>query len=546
MSTLAERWRQDWRDSLGPWWSAQLVFFALCLFAAGATLPLADPDLAIHLATGEWVVRHHAVPFTEPWAWTRPGAPFQAYSWAIETAYYLTLAHFGPVGLHVFQGLVYVALGASIVALGRVAGWGSWTTIVMVAIQLIVGLGATPYLRPQAILVIATPLAWAIVMRARDVERLTWELPALTILSAAVANSHLLFPITGAPCVLLLTRLPQHRARLLSIPAAIVIGWFLTPYALHWVEIYRLYFAPNAMLRAPSPITEYQPGFTLALGAEVSSLFVCFAFALVPWAVAAKYDRGERLLYGLLWFAGLLLFAAAVRALVVWWLLIIPPVAAAIEHFPRPTLSVVRTAQRGLVLVIFASVGLLGLDDARNPWLRAGPLRTRVLPTMNARSIEPIADWLDCNVRHDVGARLVTTFNFGGYVPWRLPYLSESIDGRTFFPDSVAKAERYSLPARSGFPLPPWRTADLAIAPVDIPIAATLDTATGWHRIAITSQMEGRATIIGLWVTDHWWRLAGRGTMPSALIPLAHRPPQTDTPSPCARSADPRSSPTTR
>lgn len=534
MSASAERWRQDWRDALGPLWSAQLVFFALCLFAAGATLPLADPDLAIHLATGEWVVRHHAVPFTEPWAWTRPGAPFPAYSWAIETAYYLTLARFGPIGLHVFQGLVYVALGASIVVLGRVAGWRSWTTIVMIAIQLIVALGATPYLRPQAILAIATPLAWAIVMRARDVPRLTWELPALTILSAAVANSHLLFPITAAPCILLLAMLPERRARLVTVPLAIVIGWFLTPYALHWVEIYRLYLAPNALLRAPSPIAEYKPGFTMALGAGVSSLFVCFGFAFLPWITVAKYDWRYRVLFGLLWFAGLLLFAAAVRALVIWWLLIIPPVAGVIELLPQPRLPVVRTAQRGLVLLIFAIVALLGVDDMENPWLQTGTVQTRVLPTMNARSIEPIAAWLDCNVRHDVGGRLVTTFNFGGYVPWRLPYLSESIDGRTFFPDSVAKPETYFPPNRASIPLPPWRTADLAIAPVDFPIGAVLDSATGWHRVAITSQMEGKATMIGLWVTDRWWREAGQIPMPPAVIPLAHRPPRTDKPEACA------------
>ena len=525
MSAAGARWRDDWRESLGPLWGAQLVFFAVCLFAAGATLPLADPDLAIHLATGEWVVRHHAVPFTEPWAWTRPGAPFQAYSWAIETSYYVTLARFGPIGLHVMQGLVYVALGASIVVLGRISGWRSWTTIVMVAIQLIVALGTTPYLRPQAILAIATPLGWAIVLRARNAERLSWELPALTILSAAVANSHLLFPITAAPCVLLLTRLPERRWRLVWIPLAIVVGWFLTPYALHWVEIYKLYLAPNALLRAPSPIAEYKPGFTMAAGAGVSSLFICFGFVLLPWAAAAKYDWRERLLYGLLWFAGMMLFAAAVRALVIWWLVIIPVVASVVEVLPRPTLPTVRTAQRGLVLVIFASVGLLGVDDVHNPWMRTGTVESRVLPTMNARSIEPIADWLDCNVRHDVGGRLVTTFNIGGYVPWRLPYLSESIDGRTFFPDSVAKPETYFPPNRATIPLPPWRTADLAIAPVDFPIGAVLDTASGWHRLAMTSQMEGKATMIGLWVTDRWWSKAGLAPLPTHVIPLMHRAP---------------------
>lgn len=518
-------WAADWREALGPYWRAQLAFFALCLFAAGSTLALADPDLPIHIATGEWIVRHHAFPLVEPWAWTRAGAPFQAYSWLPETIYYLTLAHVGPVGLHVLQGLVYVALGASIVVLGRVAHWKAWTTIVAVAIQLIVALGTTPYLRPQAVLAIAMPLAWALVLRARDVRRLTWELPALVGLSAVVANSHLLVPIMLAPCVLLLTHPLEQRRRLLTIPLAIVAGWFLTPYSLQWVAIYRLNFAPNALLRPPSPIAEYKPGFTTAVTAGVSSLFMCFAFVVLPWVAAPRLERRERVSHGFLWFGGLLLFAAAVRSLIVWWLLIIPITALALEMLPRPTLPTLRTAQRAIVLVIFASVALLGIDDWRNPWMSTGTVTTRVLPTMNARSIEPIAEWLDCNVRHDAGGRLVTIFNYGGYVPWRLPYLSESIDGRTIFPDSVAKAETYFPPNRAVIPLQPWRTADLAIAPVDFPIGTVLDTASGWHRLAITSQMEGKATMIGLWVTDRWWSKAGLGPLPTHVIPLMHRAP---------------------
>jgi hypothetical protein len=520
------RWSADWRDALGPFWQLQLAFFAVCLFTAGATFPLADPDLPIHLATGEWIIRHHAVPFTEPWAWTRPGASFQAYSWAIEAAYYLILAKAGPLGLHFFQGLVYVALGASIVVLGRIAGWRAWTTTVVVALQLIVALGATPYLRPQAMLAIATPLAWALVLRARDVARLSWELPGLTLVSAVVANTHLLFPITAAPCVLLLTHLPANRRRLLTIPLAIAIGWFLTPYALHWVDIYRLYFAPNAMLRPPSPIAEYKPGFTMALTAGVSSLFVAFGFLLVPWFAAPRYSRRERSLHGFLWLAGLLMFALAVRALVVWWLLIIPAVACAIELLPSTTLPVLRTAQRAAVVAIFFSVGLLGIDDLHDPWMRAGSTVTRFLPSMNARSIEPIAEWLDCNLKPGATGRLVTTFNYGGYIPWRLPYLSESVDGRTFFPDSVALAETYFPPNRAKIPLPPWRTADLAIAPVSFPIATVLDTAAGWRRVALTSQLEGRTSMIGLWITERWWRTAGRSRLPMATVPLYHHLPQ--------------------
>src|SRR5205814_200004 len=140
-------------------------------------------------------------------------------------------------------GLVYVALGASIMVLGHVARWRPWTTVAVLAFHLIVTLITAAFLRPQAILLIATPLAWALVIRARDTRRLRWEVPALTLVSAVLANTHLLFPVVAAPCILLLTRAPVDRKRVLVIPTAIVLGWFLTPYAAHWIEIYRLYFA---------------------------------------------------------------------------------------------------------------------------------------------------------------------------------------------------------------------------------------------------------------------------------------------------------------
>jgi hypothetical protein len=518
-------WSARWRAAFGPYWPHLVAFFFLCLFVAGASSPLSDPDLPIHLATGEWVVRHHAVPFVEPFAWTRAGQPFQAYSWAIEATYYLILARFGPIGLHALQGLVYVGFALSIGLLGKVARWSPWTIIAVALAQLLVAFGTSSYVRPQAMLLIATPISWALVLRARDIPRLRWELPALTLVSALLANTHLLFPISAAPCVLLLARLPSDRRRLLLIPAAIVVGWFITPYGLDWIAIYKLYFAPNALYGPPSPISEYQPGFSSAVSAGFSWLTVGLALTVLPWVAASRYSVRERLLHGFLWFAGLLIFAVAVRGLVVWWLLVIPTVGMALELLPEVSLPALRIAQRGAVIATFVSIALLGLDDLRDPWMRAGSISTRFLPSVNARSIEPIAEWLDCNVTPHARGRLLTTFNFGGYVPWRLPYLSESVDGRTIFPDSVASAETYFPPNRRTVPLPPWRTADLAIAPLNFPVASVLDTATGWRRIAITSQMEGRATMIGLWVTDRWWRTSGRSPLPSRIVPLYHRPP---------------------
>jgi len=512
----------NWRVELGRHWKLLLVFFALCAFAAGVTAPLADPDLPIHLATGEWVVRHHSVPFVEPWAWTRSGAPFYAYSWGIETIYFLLYRSWGPTGLQVLQGIIYVGIVGAILFLGVVARWRAWTTIGMILIQILITVGVSAFLRPQSILLLVTPVAWGLVILAAETEQIATVLVLLVLNSAVLANSHLLFPITLAPCVFLLAHPPTDRKRFLLIPCAIVLGWFITPYALHWVAIYKQNFAPNAMFGPPSPISEYRPGFTSAATLGISSVLLAIPFAFLPWVAAPRFISLERLLHGLLWLAGLLMFALATRAMVVWWLLILPMVAAVLELVPSPRNSTVRVTQIGMLVAVFAALALSGVDDVQDPWMGAGSIATRRLPSLNARSMEPIAEWLDCNVKRAVGGRLVTTFNLGGYVPWRLPYLSESIDGRTIFPDSVAKADTYFSPNRATVPLPPWRSAELAIAPIYVPVAAVLDTAKGWHRIALTSQVSGRAGLIGLWVTDKWWARAGTVALPTHVIALPH------------------------
>ena len=128
-------WAEEWRQALGSQWRLQLWVIAALLFATGFSLPFADPDLSIHLATGEWIASHHAVPFTEPFAWTRPGAPFLAYSWSIELIYYLLIVHVGPMGLERASRFPLLALGAAMLVLGRVARWNPWVIILMAAVE---------------------------------------------------------------------------------------------------------------------------------------------------------------------------------------------------------------------------------------------------------------------------------------------------------------------------------------------------------------------------------------------------------------------------
>src|SRR5262249_52140732 len=354
-------------DALGAHWRVALYLIAVLLFVAGFSLPFADPDLPIHLATGEWIAKHRAVPFAEPFAWTRPGAPFLAYSWAIELAYYQIMAHVGPFGLSVLQGIVYVALAGVMLVLGRAAGWNPWVVILMAAANLIVALGAAPYLRPQAILLIAVPLTWALVYRSLNTERLWPTLAGLFAIAVVLANTHLLFPVMAAPCVLLLGSLPQERRRIFLVPLAIVAGWLVSPYTAHLVEMFRLYFAPNPLITPPSAIAEHKPGSLMMLTA--ANILLAFAALLtIPlWLVASRMDAKNRALIGVLWLGGLLMFALAVRSLIVWWVVALPVASALFSLFPPPTLPVVKTAQRAIVPTIFAAVAAAGLETWLDP-----------------------------------------------------------------------------------------------------------------------------------------------------------------------------------
>jgi hypothetical protein len=523
----AASWDAIWREALGPAWRTQLALFGVLLFVAGAWLPLADPDLGMHLATGEWIARARAFPTREIFAWTRAGEPFQAYSWLPELTYFLLLDRFGPLALHALHGLAVMAVAASTVVMARAFGWSGWGTIATTITTLIVAVDIAKFLRPQLLLFVAMPLAWALVKRAREAERIGPYLVGLVALGAFIVNSHLLFPLTAAPCILLLTHPPADRKRIVLVPAAIVAGWLMTPNLFDMVGIFQLNFAPNAAIGPPSGISEYRPGFEVLVTEDFSSLMLAVGLLLLPFMIAPRMTVRERALHGLLWLVALLLFAIAVRAVAVWWLVMLPGVGLLLSLFPSPTVPVVRLAQRLVTWAIVFLLALQSLIDWRDPWLASGDARTRTLPSLTGRETEPLVRWLDCHTTGRRPARLLTVHNYGSYLVWRTPWLSESIDGRTIFPDSVNAEENYlKLPARR-LPLMAWKPGQVAILPEIYNVASVLDTASGWRKVARTATLDGRVRMVGLWVREDWWAANATGPLPERPVNTWHRLPVT-------------------
>lgn len=496
----------EWRASYGPTWWIDLAVLGVVVFLIGAMQPLSDPDLPMHLATGEWIVHHRAVPFAEPFAWTRAGAPYYAYSWALEVAYYLIMSWSGPVGLHLLEGAVLLAVAGAMLVLARAAGWQPWVALCMAATNTAAAILVAPTLRPQVVLFVLVPLAWAWTYMILTAPRMRGAVAALVLTSAAAANSHLFFVLTAAPIALVVANPPADRRRGWAVCIAVVAGWLVSPYALAWPDVFRLNFGYNALLVQPSPILEFRPGFRASTG-----LLLALPLALIPWAIPhGEYRRRDLVVHGTLWLTGLVAFAFAGRLLLCWWLVALPTAADALGHLGRtgridPPRLRVKVASYTIAFASLATLVVLMLPR----WRAEGDSVSRRLPVEASSSIEPLVAWLECHVRPGAGGRIYTWFNYGSYLVWRLPGYSASIDGRTIFPDSVARAEMLTSGLLPHPRYGTWSSADLAIVPRYFELAATLDSAKSWRLAASFRNPESPSDSVGLWVKRSWWESTG-------------------------------------
>lgn len=507
----------EWRESYGPTWWLDLLCLGAIVFALGAMLPLSDADLPMHLATGEWIISHRAVPFVEPFAWTRMGAPYYAYSWLPEAVYFVVLRAAGPLGLHLVEGAMLLGAAVAMLFLGHVARWRPWVALCMAALNVAAAMLVVPALRPQLILFVVVPLAWAWTYRIIEAPRIRFSTLALLLTSAAAANSHLFFVLTAAPIAIVVANPPADRRRAWAICGAIVCGWLVSPYALAWHDVFRLNFGYNALLVQPSPILEFRPGFRASTG-----LLLALPLATIPWvAPLGRFGRRNLVVHGTLWLAGLVAFAYAGRLLLCWWLITLPLAAAALGDVGGVVDS--SAPRRGIKLASYSisAALLITLAVLMLPqWRREGSAASRRLPVDASKSVEPLLVWLECHVKAGARGRVYTWFNYGSYLAWRLPGLSASIDGRTIFPDSVAKPE---MLVSGVLPRPDdhvWASADLALVPLYFGTATTLDSAEGWKRAASLHNPASPADSVGLWVRSSWWANAGIAKLPDHGVNL--------------------------
>lgn len=500
--------RAERRDSVSAVWSFPRWLSAglLVILVAGALAPLADPDLPMHLAVGRWIVEHHAVPTVEPFAWTRPGAPYFAYSWLPQVAMYLLMHHAGPVGLRLLHGTLLAAAFLSVLVAGRALGWTRDTSCTVAAAHLVVLTSLSPLLRPQECLFVLVPLSWALVARAIDTGRFGYRaaLVGLAVIMAIAANTHILFPLLAASLSLAITRQRDidddsvvHRLRSAIPPAAaMMLGTMCSPYVLDWTRVFELNFRANALFATSSMIAEHQPGFSSRMGLGI-------ALSVLPLIASETWTKRERVVWGPLWVLGLIAFALKAKGLVAWWFLSFPlaGLCAAKVLSSSAAYRVIPTLLAFVIPTAAAFGFVFGVPPTIVPIHRAWRAET-AFPGHGLSSPAALATdtLLRQLARRAHGTRVLTVFDLGSYLTWRAPGISASIDGRTIFPDSAALPDAPLAPTAGERPFGPWRSADVAVVPMSYPVAAVLDTAFDWERIGTSAAPASPFGPIGLWL----------------------------------------------
>lgn len=496
------------------WVIAPLVIAGVAALAA----PLAQQDLPSHLRMGEWIIDHRAVPFVEPVAWTRSGEPYFAYSWVPQIVFAAAWRAAGALGLHVVNALLVIASGLAVLAFARAEEWTSTRTSVVLSLQLAALALTVPSLRPQMVLFIAVPLVAAgVSRRVRGGGRLS-SAAAIIGASALAANSHLFFPLTLAPLAWTwVSGVPRRRLVRLALP--IVGGWLASPYALRWVDVFRLNFAPNALLERGSPIAEIAPGFGRIDVSLLMVVFVAIALTAVAFASASVIARDEpalvpaprrlRIAAAALTGVVLAMYAFASRLIVPGWLILLPFVSAGVVALQR------RRAER---LPLFAVALLLVAVAWPSRWAgaRDAGFGASGIDAPWDRSLGQLALHVRCSGMPLDGRRVFARFAAGSYLSWALSPALVSVDTRTIFPDSVARPERAVMLGGEVTAVGPWRDADLIVLHAEDPAVKAIADDSAWTLIARTSTAVGwRRSGTAHWTA--WARHGAAGTsQPSA------------------------------
>jgi len=422
--TLQRFWRVRLRENQPARLVALLFVFTFPALLFLRNFYMTDPDFGWHLRAGEWILSHHAVPFTDPFSAYGAGKPWYDYSWLFDIFFALIYRACGLSGFALLEVAFRVTIPVFVFRMARKLELESWPATVCTALAAysISSLYAPrPGMFTILFLAIELELLLTAVLRGKFA-RLYWLIPLFAVwASVHIQFIHGLIVLTlfaGEP---ILNAVVRYKAEPAALPAKswwIVAASFLatlaTPYGWH---IYSTVFVYSRQTHIYETIAEMLP----------MNFRQPFHFALLLLAFAAVgalgWSRNLRPVYlAMFAFAAVLGF----RSIKDTWILAMVSVALFAVALRKnetdakraPSLTARNNLALALCVVAVLAVGWR-VYDVTNSWIEMGLAGS--YPEAAVRYVE----------MHHLQGPLYNDFTSGGFLIWRLPSIPVSIDGRT-------------------------------------------------------------------------------------------------------------------
>jgi hypothetical protein len=466
-----------------------VAIFAMGLFVM-ACRNVSDPDVWWHLRTGQLILQEHHVPRTDPFSFTRAGAPWLDHEWLSQVLI------FGLYRLGGWEALI-VAFGAVIATgLMLVFARSPGRPYIAGVVTLLAAFASAPSwgVRPQMFTFLLASIFLFLSERSYQHPKLLWCLPPLVLFWA---NLHAGFAL-GIGLVILFAcgdlldvvfgyvswNDAKKRVGTLAVigvlSAAVVV---VNPYSA------RLYSYPFATLHSPAMlgyIGEWQsPDFHDVT--YLPFLMMILATLLLPAISPRKLRPCELLLLTVLTYAAL----RSVRHIPLYVLVAAPILCATIEAWviekrglvakkEPPILSRAKMAFNGMLLALFtifvvARLGYVVGNQSR--------VEAKEFPAVAAGFISS----------HALAGPMLNHYNWGGYFIWKLyPEYPVFIDGRADMYGDAFMDEYAATYAVKGAnwqePLRQWDIRTIALPP-ESPLLAAVSALPAWKQVYSDAQV---------------------------------------------------------
>jgi hypothetical protein len=405
-------------------------------------LSVLDLDVWWHLAAGDWIVQHHAVPHVGILSRTAADRSWMAYSWGYEVLLSRSYAWFGFVGVGLFGTALTIAVAAAVFwMIRRISGrfWTAWLLSIVVCFAFLFNIMPRPVFFSMLLFAIALTL----LLKANRTGHVQW-LYWLPVVFLIWANVHIQFiygllafgllaGINGLQRAASRLRLHPDLLREPSLPLGktlIVLGCSIAatcigPYTFH---VYDAVFGYAGSKVIYSMITEMQALSFAGPSHFVELLLAAAAFFAVGWQ--KKIDP----------FKLALLVAASIfgfRMTRDAWFLCITAAGVIADSLRLPD-----EPDQSLRLPEFASVAvavaLLLVLVARNTEFDQRGLDRAISGQFPVDAVNFLR-------KHPVGGPLYNSFDWGGFLSFYMPDYPVAIDGRTDLYGDGLDAQFYAV-----------------------------------------------------------------------------------------------------